>query len=29
MMKNIPPKYVTQRQINPKNFKTIVSKNSN
>ena len=27
MMKNIPPKYVTQRQVNPKNYMTLVSKN--
>ena len=28
MMKKSAPKYVTQRQLLPKNFKTIVSKNN-
>ena len=26
MMKKSPPKYVTQRQLYPKNYKTIVGK---
>ncbi len=28
-MKNIPPKYVTQRQQIPKQYMTLVSKNKN